>query len=112
MPWAPLRICAQPGCKERQEGPRCAEHERTSSRNHRGVPRRLRGYDAAYERQRALLVGRPCVMRLPGCTGVATTAQHTDDGTLVPACAHCNYADGARRSRLGQRALRGVDGPR
>jgi hypothetical protein len=36
-------------------------------------------------------------MRLPGCTGTATTAQHTDDGRLVPACAHCNFADGARR---------------
>ena len=102
--WAPLRRCVEPGCPNRQDATRCPKHERTSPRNHRGVPRRLRGYDAGYERERALLLGRPCVLRLPGCTGVATTAQHTDDGRLVPACRHCNFADGARRARRRPRA--------
>ncbi len=118
MPWAPLRRCAAPGCTNRQVAARCAihashaSHERTSSRNHRGVPRQQRGYDAAYGRQRALLLGLPCAMRLPGCTGVATTAQHTDDGRLVPACAHCNFADGARRARLRPRAPQSAHVPR
>lgn len=103
MPSAPLPRCAEPGCRARQAGPRCAVHERTSSRNHRGVNRQARGYDRPYERERATLLGRPCAMRLAGCTGVADTAQHTDDGRLIPACAHCNYADGAARSRAVRR---------
>jgi len=104
MPWAPLRRCATAGCPSRQMGPRCSIHERTSSRNHYGRSRQARGYDRPYEVARASLVGQPCAMRLPGCTGVATTAQHTDDGRLLPACAHCNFRDGARRAHLRPRA--------
>ena len=99
MPFAPPRRCSGPGCTERQTAARCLDHARTSSRNHRGLSRQARGYDAAYGRRRAALLGLPCVLLLAGCTGIATTAQHTDAGDLVPACAHCNYADGAGRGR-------------
>jgi len=92
----PLRTCLDCGALTPRS--RCPDCERTSTRNHRGVGRQARGYGREYEHIRADLVGRPCVMGLPGCTGVATTAQH-QDGVLVPACAHCNYADGARRMR-------------
>lgn len=98
MPWSPLQRCKTPGCPERQLGPRCARHERVSSRNHRGIGRQARGYDRAYELERAELIGEPCALRLAGCTGVADTAQHVDGGGLVPACGHCNYADGAHRA--------------
>lgn len=93
-----MRVCIEPGCPELTARRRCPPHERTSTRNHRGLARQDRGYDADYDRDRAELLGLPCEMGLPGCTGIADTAQHTPDG-LIPACAHCNYADGAARSR-------------
>ena len=99
MPFAPLRRCSGPGCARRQTAARCPDHARLSTRNHRGLSRQARGYDLAYGRWRAALLGLPCVLRLAGCTRTSTTAQHTDTGGLVPACAHCNFADGARRAR-------------
>ena len=99
MPFAPLRRCSAPGCGARQAAARCPVHARLSTRNHRGRSRQARGYGAPYERERVTLLGRPCALVLPGCTRTSTTAQHTDDGRLVPACAHCNFADGARRAR-------------
>jgi len=96
MPTAPLRRCAEPGCRAFGMASRCPRHDR---RNHPGVSRQARGYGTAYGRAREALIGQPCAMGLSGCTGRATTAQHTDDGRLMPACAHCNYADGARRAR-------------
>jgi hypothetical protein len=98
MPWSPRQRCKEPGCPERQVAPRCPRHELVSSRNHRGIRRQARGYDRQYERDRAELLGQPCALRLPGCTGIADTAQHTDEGGLIPACGHCNFADGARRA--------------
>ena len=100
MPWRPPSPC--PRCA-RLGGCVCA---RTSPRNHGGVSAARRGYGRAYQQARAQLLGLPCVLRLPGCTLVADTAQHTDEGQLVPACAHCNYADGLRRARGGHRLLR------
>jgi hypothetical protein len=41
------------------------------------VSRQARGYDAAYQRERAGVLGRPCEIRLPGCTEIATTADYT-----------------------------------
>ena len=102
MPWSPLRTCAIAGCTSRQDAVRCARHERTSTRNHDGRSAASRGYDAAYRHARAEFLGQPCAMRLAGCTGIATTAQHTDAGSLIPACGHCNYADGARRSAMAR----------
>jgi len=96
-----LRVCLENACPEltdRRSG-YCDMHDARSSRNHFGVSRQARGYDATYEQDRAELLGGPCAMRLPGCTGIATTAQHTDDGRLIGACAHCNYADGTDRMR-------------
>lgn len=102
MPTAPLRVCAVPGCGARQDATRCRRHERVSSRNHRGIPLARRGYDRAYRQARAALLGQPCALRLPGCTGVATTADHVIPvsrggaaGPLRAACAHCNSARGA-----------------
>lgn len=65
--------------------------------------------DPEYRAMKANLarVPTPCQLRLPGCTGRATTpdhqpriAQHTHRrGTrccrLIPACHHCNTSDGA-----------------
>lgn len=99
-PTAPLAICLVPGCRARVPRGFCARHARTSSRNHGGLSRQARGYDRAYERARKALLGLPCVLRLPGCTGIATTADHGPAG-LRPACARCNFADGARRTRQG-----------
>lgn len=93
-----LRECLERECHELTPRTRCAPHTRTSSRNHGGIPRQQRGYDAEYDAQRATLIGLPCAMRLPGCTGISTTAQHEGEA-LIPACGHCNYADGARRAR-------------
>src|SRR5690349_20994562 len=76
---------------------------RRTRRNHYGLSPTQRGYDYAYQKRRAKLLGLPCALRLNGCTGISTTAQHNDDGTLSPACAHCNYADGARRANRGER---------
>ena len=101
MPWAPARACVVDGCSRRQAARYCPVHARTSSRNHRGIPPSQRGYDGEYRKARALLLGLPCQLRLPGCTGTADTAQHNDDGSLSPACRHCNSADGAARARQG-----------
>lgn len=96
VPTAPLSVCAQPGCPSRVTRGYCSTHARTSTRNHRGVSRQARGYDRTYEKARAGLMGQPCALRLPGCTGVADSADHHAGG-LRPACQHCNYADGARQ---------------
>ena len=108
MPWAPPRGCLEPGCHERQAGARCALHERASPRNHRGVPRQARGLGAEYDRLRPLVLERDgyrCRLRLPGCTVVASTADHvvprsaggrSTMGNLRAACGHCNSSRGAR----------------
>lgn len=98
MPTAPLAVCLLPGCRARVSRGRCPLHARLSGRNHHGVPRQARGYDRTYERDRRALLGLRCALALPGCTGIATTADHGPAG-LRPACAHCNFADGAARSR-------------
>jgi hypothetical protein len=36
----------------------------------------LGAYGRSYRRARADLIGLPCALRLPGCTGVATAADH------------------------------------
>lgn len=106
MPWAPVRRCSVCRFVPAVERGRCARCARTSSRNHRGVPRQARGHGAAYERARRELLadGPVCALRLPGCTGWATTADYRipvsrggslADG-LLSACAHCNYARGNR----------------
>lgn len=65
--------------------------------------------DPEYRRAKALLAThpQPCQLRRPGCTGLATTLDHQPRlmdhhhvrgagcCRLVPACAACNYADGA-----------------
>lgn len=91
------RVCVVSGCPNLRP---CRHHEQPSARNHAGVSPSRRGYGRAYRAARAELLGLPCALRLDGCTGVATTAQHTDAGGLVPSCGHCNFADGARRMRL------------
>lgn len=104
MPWAPLQKCRAPGCRERQAGPRCALHERTSPKNHRGIPRRLRGHGADYDRAARVLVGQPCALRFAGCTGYATGGDYiipvSQGGTLEdglrPACHHCQNVQGGR----------------
>lgn len=76
-----------------------------STRNHRGVPRQARGHGAEYDRQvRAFREeGRECELRLPGCTGTATSGDYTVPGDwsspLQPACTHCQNVQGAQLAR-------------
>ncbi len=93
-----LRTCLEPGCPALTPVVRCAVHRRTSSLNHRGVPRQARGHGAEYERRRRELLGLPCHW----CGTPATTADYrvpwSEGGTvadLVPSCAPCNYRRGA-----------------
>lgn len=75
-----------------------------SPRNHRGVSRQARGLGADHDRTRATVVGGPCVLRLPGCTRIATTLEHvrprSRGGTLADgyagACEHCQNVQGGR----------------
>lgn len=85
---------------------RCDVHERLSSRNHRGIPPQQRGYGTSHQRERREMLGRPCELRLPGCTGVATVRDHVIPvsrggaaGPGRPACAHCSNAQGAALAR-------------
>ncbi|MCX6553332.1 MAG: hypothetical protein NTY02_20390 [Acidobacteria bacterium] len=80
---------------------RSCEHEL----DHRRGSAASRGYDRQYRNERELVIGGPCALRLPGCTGIATTGQHVvpvsrggKGGPLVGACAHCNYALGNREA--------------
>jgi 5-methylcytosine-specific restriction endonuclease McrA len=100
MPFKPLVPC--PGrCGRKVTSGRCAPC-RAAYERARGT-RQERGLGAEYERERRALIGEPCALRLPGCTGVATTADHViprarggRGGPLQPACDHCNYSKGAR----------------
>lgn len=106
--WAPLRTCHWPGCHRRQDALYCGLHSRFSSRNHHGIPRRARGLGPDYVLAKVIVIARDggrCQLRLPGCTVVATSADHivprsrggTNDLTnLRAACRHCNSARGAR----------------
>lgn len=106
-----LRVCAEPGCPEVTSGPRCVRHERPSSsaRNHGGVSPSRRGHGRAFRRARAELIGRPCELRLAGCTGVAESADYVvpcsqggGSGALRPACLHCQRAQGAALARASR----------
>ena len=61
------------------------------SHNHRGVPRQQRGLGADFERAKGFVIERDrrrCQLRMPGCTSVATTADHivprSGGGTAAP----------------------------
>lgn len=113
-----MSVCAQPGCPAIVERGYCPKHERARirsaasefSRNHRGVPRRLREHGAPYDRLAREFAGKPCELRLPGCTGVATGADlivpRSKGGRAVrenarPACRHCQSVQGGRLARAG-----------
>jgi len=102
------QVCIERGCPELRP---CRIHARTSSRNHRGVPRQARGLGADHDRNRRALVdaGVPCELGLPGCTGTATSPQHrtprsrggTNEAANVgAACAHCQSVEGAALARV------------
>lgn len=97
------RVCAVPGCPEFRP---CPRHERTSARNHHGVPRQARGHGADFERRRRELLGGPCALRLTGCTGVAESADYSRPGDwtseLQGACLHCQRAQGAALARAAR----------
>ena len=91
-----LTTCLDCGTPSR--GSRCGLH--TTER--RAYKNAVYG-DPFYREARAAMLGLPCELRLPGCTGVADTADHVvplsrggPDGNLRPACLHCNSA---RRDR-------------
>lgn len=103
-------VCPTPGCTALVDRGPCPRCRRMSSRNHRGVPRQQRGLGAAHERARRGVIGGPCVLQLPGCTGVATTLEHrvprSQGGSLedgyAGACAHCQRAQGAALARAAR----------
>lgn len=96
------QVCSAPGCPELIP---CRAHGPVSARNHRGVPRQARGHGVVYDRtvRRIRAEGQRCELRLPGCTGVATSADYTRPGDwtspLQPACGHCQAAQGAAIAR-------------
>jgi len=58
--------------------------------------------------------GKPCYWGYPGCTGIATQADHLipvskdpsrakDRSVMVPSCAHCNQSKGNRATPRVQR---------
>ena len=105
-----MRVCAEPGCPD-LAGPRasrCHAHDLVSPRNHGGVSRHDRGHGSEFEARRRELVGRPCALRLPGCTGVSESADYTVPGDwsseLQPACLHCQRAQGAAIATAGRGA--------
>ena len=133
MPWAPEQRCLARRCQRRQGEPYCRDHASLSPRNHRGIPRQARGLGAAFERAKRLVIesdGGRCRLRLVGCTGVATTADHilprsrggsADPSNLRASCGHCNSVRGdghadtqARQSsvtsvtRVADKAGRGI----
>ena len=91
-----LTTCLDCGTPSR--GSRCGVH----AAERRAYKNAVYG-DPSYRSARAAMLGRPCALRLPGCTGVADTADHVvpvsrggAGGALRPACLHCNSA---RRDR-------------
>ncbi len=93
-----LKVCPTPGCPNLTSGGPCSSCAPRSARNHRGVSRQARGYDPGYEATRRGFQGQQCELRLPGCTGAATSADHYEHG-LRPACKHCQDAQGAALAR-------------
>lgn len=93
-------------CLELTTGTRCGRHETLRQQRRdaeRGSPS-ARGHGYEYQRARKQLIGQPCALRLPGCTGTADTADYvipwSEGGTindgLQPACSHCNSVRGAQ----------------
>jgi len=89
------RRCIEHGCNELTAHTRCPRHERA----YRAA------YHGDYEERRKAVIGGPCMLGLPGCTGIATTADHVTPvvaggarGELRGSCAHCNSSrgDGSR----------------
>ena len=118
MPWAAWRRCLEPGCRERQDASRCLAHQR--------VTRQARGYDAAWQAVRLVVLGRDggrCQIRGPRCRGRADTVDHIvplawagprlDLANLRAACAPCN--DGRPRTprplEPGGRSVSATDAP-
>lgn len=86
----------------RGQCPRCAAQDERTRR-----PPAHHRYPLEYQRNRTAVLGGPCTLNLPGCTGTATTADHitprSQGGThaldnLQGACHHCNSAKGAQQS--------------
>ena len=60
-------------------------------------PSPIERYGLGYQKRHRAVYGQPCALRLPGCTGMADSADHVlptsrggRDGPLVPACMACN----------------------
>lgn len=108
MPNAPRRRCRNPACPNPRA---CRDRAHLDSRNHYGIPRQERGLGADFQRLAPEVIsaaGGRCQLRLPGCTDVATTANHriprgrggmTVRENLEASCFHCNAALGARDRR-------------
>ncbi len=119
MPYLPPARCLEcRGAPAVRRG-RCLPCARAHDRA-RGS-RQARGYDATHNQLRRLVLERDgyrCRLRLRGCTGLATSADHvlplsrggvTTMENLVAACRHCNSAKAGRMGR-GAGAAAGVSG--
>jgi hypothetical protein len=100
---ARLRVCAEPGCPELSDKPRCTDHTREVDRA-RGT-RQARGYGAAHMRLRSnwkpkvergqVDCARCGLLILPG---TEWALDHTDDrsGYLGPSHRACNDSAGGK----------------
>lgn len=91
------RVCAEPGCPEVIDTPRCADHTRAKDKA-RGS-RQQRGYDAAHDRERAAIQSRidkgaaiHCVTCDAVLIGRKWDLGHnaTRTGWIGPQCEPCN----------------------
>ena len=112
-----IHVCAWPGCPTLTAGQYCADHTRTSSRNHGGVPAAQRGYDPEYRRARAVQIaavpwcqcrecpehaGRMCGARWPlTADHIVPLSQGGDPhGPLRTMCRACANRQGARLAQV------------
>lgn len=98
-----MRVCAEPGCPELSDKPRCPAHRRQAEQA-RGT-RQQRGYDRRHERHRAAWAPKVATgtVQCARCgktinPGQAWHDDHTDDrsGYLGPSHANCNDSAGGK----------------
>lgn len=104
--------CYHHGCPNLVRGTlRCPVHEHEGDKYNDKPTTTERGYGAAWQRKSKRVIARDggvCQLRLNGCTGRATTADHIvpkiqggtdDDSNLQAACNTCNASKGGRLAR-------------
>jgi 5-methylcytosine-specific restriction endonuclease McrA len=82
---------------------RCPACSHAREKDRKRPEYRQGAYGGTYQHDRKAVLGLPCAIRGPHCTGIADTADHLRPvsqggagGPLVPACKACNSGRGAR----------------